>query len=165
MAGFWKKINLLGEMKGQMLGAKTKEELGLASEKYLKTQTEILRGNGKINSDDAIKDAMGIGHNIMEILTTAAGYSRNYEKNQGLTAAAGSLASPVELLGRAFGSEKTIGQAAKDTFLDEKGELMLGKAAGGVIGGMMVARGTLGAARGAFTDDQGHVDLPGIPFF
>lgn len=45
------------------------------------------------------------------------------------------------------------------------GKLRAGKLALAAAGTMGVMRAAAGAVRGAFTDGQGNIDLPGIPFF
>lgn len=45
------------------------------------------------------------------------------------------------------------------------GKLRHGKLALAAAGTMGIMRGAYGAVKGAFTDGQGNIDLPGIPFF
>ena len=49
-----------------------------------------------------------------------------------------------------------------DTF-GKDNEFMLGKAVGGVVGGITGLRAGMGVMRGTFTDGQGNFDAPGIP--
>lgn len=47
----------------------------------------------------------------------------------------------------------------------EAGKLRTGRLGLAAVGTMGILRGTYGAVKGAFTDGQGNIDLPGIPFF
>lgn len=59
-------------------------------------------------------------------------------------------------------------QATNEVFFNGKGISMdnadYAAIAGGAVGGMIGLRAGMGALRGTFTDSNGNLDLPGIPF-
>lgn len=83
----------------------------------------------------------------------------------------GYMFSGGEFAGRYAQEGTTFEQALKDTFIkkyknqagEDVEELMWGKAIGGAVGTTFMLRAGIGAARGAFTDGQGGLDVPGIP--
>lgn len=90
-------------------------------------------------------------------------YSGKYgEEGRGFFENIGSaLMSPVELGYRTLSSGDVTKSVTKTFGKDN--EFMLGKAVGGVVGGITGLRAGMGVMRGTFTDGQGNFDAPGIP--
>lgn len=85
-------------------------------------------------------------------------------KDRGVFSNIGSaLLSPLELVNQVY-NKKDIAQGFASTYGKDK-NFMTGKAVGGVVGGIFGMRVGMGALRGGFTDGQGNIDFPGIPFF
>ena len=100
---------------------------------------------------------------INAILKNGVEASSKYgSQGRGVFGNAGSaLLSPLEFATRAV-NEGDITKAMIDTF-GKDNEFMLGKAVGGVVGGITGLRAGMGVMRGTFTDGQGNFDAPGIP--
>lgn len=87
--------------------------------------------------------------------------------NMGLGASlVGGLASPYVALHQAYKNRK-LDNALSNAFekmYNKEGKFLYSKAALGFAGAALGIRTGMGALRGAFTDGEGNIDLPGIPF-
>ena len=110
--------------------------------------------NEAINTDQLFKD----------IVNNADRYGR---EEMGLGASiVGGMASPYVALHRAY-KNRSAANALSNAFeqmYNEKGKFLYSKAGLGIAGAALGIRAGMGAIRGAFTDGEGSIDLPGIPF-
>ena len=79
----------------------------------------------------------------------------------------GGLASPYVALHEAYKNRKTDNALSNafEKMYNKNGKLLYSKVGLGFAGAALGLRTGMGALRGAFTDGEGNIDLPGIPFF
>lgn len=108
------------------------------------------------------------GINTEQLFEDVVNKSKNYgEDNMGIGASlVGGLASPYVALHEAYKNRKTENALSNafEKMYNKNGKFLYSKASLGFAGAALGIRTGMGALRGAFTDGEGNIDLPGIPF-
>ena len=122
--------------------------------RYIMAAKQNVHSNEAINSNQLFED-------IVNKANSYGGENMGFGAN-----IIGGLASPYVALHEAYKNRKTSNALSNafEKMYNENGKFLYSKAGLGIAGAALGIRAGMGAIRGAFTDGEGSIDLPGIPF-